>query len=263
MSYLQTAMTQIPAFFSASCADARGFPRVEQALPHNISPPPPSGTLAKFLAVFRTNVEHTRQPEILHVTLENKGSRWPDFIGGHNLETHGLLVSTRVLDSLRREGIVGFTPIPVEFQKTPAKLSSGETPRYHALRPDAVMPRVVHVFQYDDGTLNPLGSYPYPGPAPEALGWKVGRCSMFQALNSPKDDNGLFGGVFRGFCCSRKVAEMAFREKWTNLHFRAYDALHISGIQGHYVAPIPSDTGSINDAWYVDLQVQAWQHSGF
>jgi hypothetical protein len=256
-------MNHIPAFSLASCADGRGFPRVEQALPHDISPPPPGGSLAKFMAVFRANGERVRQPGHLHVTLENKGSRWPDFIGGHNLDSYGLLASVRVLETLRREGIGGFTPIPVEFVRMPAKLSTGETPRYHALRPETVLPQIIHVFQHDEGTLTPLGRYPYPGPKPEALGWTLGRCSLSQPLNRPKDENVLLGGAFRGFFCSRKIAEIAFREKWTNLQFRAFDALHTPGIDGHYLARIPSDTGSMDGPWYTELQGQAWRLAGF
>ena len=256
-------MNRMPTFFSASCADARGFPRVEQALPHDLSPPPPGGSLAKFMAVFRANTERIRRPGLLRVTLENKGSRWPDFIGGHNLDSYGLLASARVLETLRREGIGGFTPIPVEFVRMPAKLSSGEVPRYHALRPDIVLPRLIHVFEHGEGTLTPLGRYAHPGPAPEALGWKPGRCSLSQPLNRRKHEDMLLGGAFRGFCCSRRIAGIAFREKWTNLQFRAFDLLYASGIEGHYVPPVPSGTGSMDGPWYGGLQDQAWRLAGF
>lgn len=253
----------LPKYFAASAEDARGFPRVEGHIYRYIDPPPRGGVIQRLMDRLRGNVQPEHNPELLDVTLENKGTRWPDFIGGHVSDEYGLLVSERVLESLHRHGIGGFKPIPVEFTRMPAKLAAQPIPRYHGLRPIAKMPHMVHVFDYENGVLQPLGSYSSQGPVPEAFRWKVGRCTVRQILDSPEDENRLFGGVFRGVGFSRKVVEMAFREKWTNLEFKAYNTLYLSGVDGHYIPNVPCINGCMEDTWYPELQHQVASHVGW
>lgn len=247
-------MPAVPEFFRATAADGRGFPRIERAQAEGIqAPPPASAPLARFLSVFRSNVAKAGQPGRLVVELEDKGSKWPDFIGGGGVDRWGLLASERVIEALRRHGIDGFDPIPVDFGgRLPKKLA--DPPRYAALRPTRELPIQVDVYQHDDGQLTHLGRYRRPDEKPEIARYKRGRCSVMHPLSRGEQAVGIFGPSFHGFACSQQVLRLALAEGWTNLRFQAFDALLGAGTAAGHAPWILATKGPIEGPWYSELQ---------
>lgn len=248
--------TRIPSHFKASAANENGYPRVERAMPRGILPPD-SGSTDEILRTLDTNRRILNDHQLLEVSLEKKGSKWPDFIG-HQVFGKGLLASERVCDALAREGIGGFMAIPVEFVPPPkGKLADSEAPRYFAIKPVMEIRSRVSVFHYADGVFKPWGNYlssEKPANAPKE---EEGYCRIDQ----PEAPKNLSGNIFRnfpdGFGCDRRVAELAFHEKWTNLELRAFDGAYFPRMNTPSAPRVKCATGRIDSIWYSPLQEEA------
>lgn len=245
-----------PKFFRAGAANERGCPRVERVIPFGMLPPRLE-TTDVILSTLESNRKIIENPQLLEVTLEKKGSKWPDFIG-HQLYDKGLLASERVCDALRREGIGGFIAIPVEFVPAPAgKLSHAEAPRYFAIKPKIEITLRVSVFHYSEGSFKPWGNYlssEKPSNAPKE---EEGYCRIVQPEGFKDANSILFGKVPEGFGCDRRVVELAFHEKWTNLEFAAFDAAYFPRMTTPSAPKVNCASGNIDALWYSPLQREA------
>jgi hypothetical protein len=247
----------IPQYYRATAIHARGFPRIDSILPRGILPAP-KGDISneEFSALFGHNRKLVARPGLLDVKLEKKGSKWPDFIG-HWVYGRELLASERVCEALLREGIRGFEIIPTEFvQPLPAKLSEGNPPRYYVIKPLGKIKMRVDAYFLTNGHYQSLGSYLQPDEKHKAPEIKEGVCIISRPEGLEFADNVIFK-VSDGFGCDRRVAEIAFREKWSNLQLGAFDSPWFPIMCTPSVPKIDCATNTIDTAWYTSLQEEA------
>lgn len=246
----------VPQYFRAAPAHARGFPRIERAVPRGIQSSP-QGSSAEILAAFQANARLLDNPSILEVTLEKKGTTWPDFIG-HQAWSGPLLASEKVCETLAREEVRGFELVPAEFvDPLPDKLNRIGSPRYFAIKPMAEARYRVTVSYLQDGVFQPRGSFILPDEKTNVPKDEEGVCKIHEPEGLDCSGNLIFGNVPEGFGCDRHVAELAFRERWTNLQFRAFDAPYLPRMSTPTAPRILCSTGQITDAWYTPLQMDA------
>lgn len=241
----------------ATAIHARGFPRIDSVLPRGILPAP-AGDVSneEFSTLFDHNRKLLARPELLDVKLEKKGSKWPDFIG-HWVFGRELLASERVCETLVQEGIRGFEIIPTEFvQPLPAKLSLCSPPRYYVIKPLGKIKMRVDAYFLSNGHYQSLGSYLQPDEKHKAPSIKEGVCIISRPEGLDFEDHVIFK-TSDGFGCDRRVAEIAFREKWSNLQLAAFDAPWFPVMCTPSTPKLDCSTDTLDMAWYTPLQEEA------
>lgn len=229
---------------------------MEKAIPRGMLPPN-TDSIQEILRTLEVNQSLLKDPESLVVTLEKKGSKWPDFIG-YQLYGQGLLASERVCNALTRENIGGFIATHVEFVPTSGgKLAHSEAPRYFAIRPKNEIILRVSIFHYADGIFSPWGNYlssAKPATTPKE---EPGYCRIIRPEGLDNANSILFGKFPDGFGCDRRVVELAFQERWTNLAFSAIDAAYFPRMTTPSTPQVSCSTGDIDTVWYSPLQEEA------
>lgn len=251
---------RIPNYFRAGAANERGFPRAERTILPRDRRPLMTGSDEDVAASWEAAEKFRADPTVLEVTLEKKGSKWPDFIG-HQLYSKGLLASERVCDTLSREGITGFKAIPVEFVPAPTgKLANTDAPRYFAIEQLVEIPFRCSVFHYANGVFRPWGNYLSSEKPTNTPKEEEGYCLIRQAEGLGSSEGILFGKILGGFGCDRRVVELALREKWTNLQFTAFDAAYFPRMSTPSAPEVSCSGGSIDTVWYSPLQEEVFAH---
>ena len=250
---------RLPEFFRSSAIHGRGFPRAERAVPRGITPPPGANASEEEIrAAFQSNRETLRNPEVLEVFLEKKGSQWPDFIGFQSVGS-GLLASAKVVDTLTREGVTGFSAVPVHFASPlPPKLDPA--PSYFALKPTHEIPLLLKVFERSADRLRPLGSYRLPEDRDQVPKDGSSICKLIQPVGLDGSQGVLFGKIPEGFGCDRRVAELAFRERWTNLQFRAFGSPYTPGDPDMASISLKASADVFTSRWYSGRQEEVLEY---
>lgn len=245
----------IPKYFRASAAHGRGFPRMESCRPGGILPPP-QGSTDETIFAFQANTSFLRAPGAYEVTLEKKGSRWPNFIG-HQAWSGGLLASESVCETLAREGVAGISIYEANFVRPIfGKLGQTDAPRYFLLKSSLEIRYRVRVSYLRNGIPEPYGSFLLPEQKAQIPPDEVGICHIHETEGLEPTENVIFGNVPEGFGCDRRVAELAFREGWTNLQLKAFDAPYLPRMSTPSAPWVNCSAGNLNDTWYTPLQAE-------
>ena len=251
---------QIPEFFFAYGDDERGFP-LAASIQERAAPSDVTGFLDRLKYKLSPNWRSHGEPIRLSVSLEDKGTRWPDFLRisawsrGWNL-----LVSENVVATLEKEGFHAFEAKPVTFDKIPsAKLAASPPPRYFGFRPIHELSLETRTYRYEDGELRYIGSYKDPAENRELSTFQTGMCRV----RKPSAGSSLAARLFKtnsngpGFMCTRHFVDLAFRERWTNLKLHAVDGIIPEGLTLPYGLRVSASKGSIDGPWYTELQAKA------
>ena len=145
---------QIPEFFFAYGDDERGFP-LAASIQERPAPSDVTGIRDRLKYKLFPNWRSHGEPIRLSVSLEDKGTRWPDFLRiSAWSRSWNLLVSENVVATLEKEGFHAFEAKPVTFDKIPsAKLAATPPPRYFGFRPIHEISLETRTYRYENGEL--------------------------------------------------------------------------------------------------------------
>lgn len=249
---------RIPELFCAFAGDGREFPQAAK-IHEKFAPEQVIGFLDRMKYKLVPNWRVNGEPICLGVELEKGGSQWPDFL---RTSSHGpgwrLLVTERVVATLEKEGYHAFEAKPASFEKIPGKkLQDTPAPRYFGLRAMHELEMETRCYRYEEGELRYQGSYGDHEEKPEWSRFQVGMCRMRKPVAGTLLKPGLFQIYIGAFICRRRIVEIAFRERWSNLEFRALDALVLEGLQLPYCLRVEADKGGMEGPWYTELDGKA------
>ena len=182
-------------------------PRFFRMTPLNKSGVPRIGF---FQSVFvESSDEELVQPRIPKVELEDKGTKWVDFIGdarGHL----AFLVSERVIHGLRAAGVDAFHTSPINFSRVPKRLRDQVVSDYFVFHPKLKV----------SGRIERLG--------------KIDRFDVADHSRILIDDEPPITEPIARYedsptiICTWEIVELARTEKWTNIGFHPIDAIRSS-----------------------------------
>lgn len=145
-------------------------------------------------------------PKVPKVELEDKGTKWTDFIGGARGYL-AFLVSGRVVAELSAAGIDSFDTTPTNFTRVPRRLRDLPREEYYVFNPRLTV----------SGRIDRLGT--------------VDRFDVAEHSRILIDDPEAFRGPVARFedsptiVCSWEAVELARALRWTNIGFHPIDAI--------------------------------------
>lgn len=247
-----------PKFYRFSCANGHGYPKILSMTTRR-----PAGKAGESKEAIQNyfheiTLKMIRGDEIkinnVHleiplIDIEEKGSKWPDIIG-HGTPEHHFIFTERVIEAMNNEGITGFSAKPIRIEKILSKkLREKELPHYYCIE---VTGKIDIVKKYYDKLES---RYAYVGEVTDGKDRTYAQRSMrhearFVPIEDSWDGSDWFcmsnHGHFRHYCCSRKLVELAFREKWTNCQIAPMD--QIIADRGADI-PLPAK-GKLPSVWY-------------
>jgi hypothetical protein len=247
-----------PKFYRFGCAVGNGYPKILSMTTRR-----PAGkagesqeAIQKFfdeitLKMIRGDeIKINSVPlEIPLISIEKKGSKWPDIIG-HGTAGFHFIFTERVIEVMKTEGIRGFSARPIRIEEILSKkLREKEPPNYYCIE---VTGKIEITKKYYDKLES---GYTYVGEVTNDKDRTydqrpIRREIRFVPIEDSWDGSDWFcmsnHGHFRHYCCSRKLVELAYREKWTNCQITPMDQF-ISD-RGADI-PLPAK-GKLPSVWY-------------
>ncbi|MEI6177740.1 MAG: hypothetical protein WCS43_12685 [Verrucomicrobiota bacterium] len=197
----------------------------------------------------------TEPLELPLVDIESIGSKWPDIMG-HGNHGHHFIFSERAMEVMDREHVTGYSARSVKIGKIGSKKLREKKPlQYYCIE---VTGGIDILKKYYDET--PDG-YNYVGEVTDGedntyYRVECSRTARFYPIEDSWDGGDWFlmrnHGHFRHYGCSRKLVELAYREKWTNCAVAPMD--RVIGDRTLKL-PLPS-TGKLPSVWYSEKHPQ-------
>ncbi|MES2981736.1 MAG: hypothetical protein V4727_05420 [Verrucomicrobiota bacterium] len=247
-----------PMFYRFACAQAHGYPKIRSMT--TLRPAGEAGESKEarqkyFDEITRMMIRGEKIKiesvplDIPLITIEEKGSKWPDIIG-HGRAGYHFIFTERVIEAMDKEGITGFTARPILIDHISSKkLREKEHPNYYCID---VAGSIQIVKKYYDKVDS---GYAYVGEVTNGEDQtyhlpNMTRTARFVPIEDSWDGSDWFcmsnHGHFRHYCCSRKLVGLAFREKWTNCQIAPMDQIIADrGID----IPLPAK-GKLPSIWY-------------
>jgi len=170
---------------------------------------------------------------VIYIMLQKKGRKWMDFVTPRD-SSAPLVCSLRVVQALAEAGLTGYRAYPVEFLSDPGKKLESPCPYYMIIPTGACYRSRTKYYlgsqrdhQYvflDESPDEPRfrttadfkdSIYSKRIPRPET--WDGSDFNRWTA-NQPVGGYGIA-------LCSRRVVDLAARDKWTNVMFQPVDAI--------------------------------------